>query len=153
MTGRMWDTHLTATPSITCAFSVPSTTKSSLYIIAKILDIAIVSLLVIFLIGILAFEMTYFGFQDAIIPLPYEAEPYFEVLPWVIFGLLAADIYVKYRKLDNDWRALVRSHWLDIILAVLIPIFMPLKFIKLVKALKTTKSGGKIIHKIKKMKK
>lgn len=123
-----------------------------MYAIAKVLDIAIVILLAIFLVGVLAFEMTYFGFQDAIIPLPHEAEPYFEVLPWVIFGLLAADIYVKYRKLDDNWRALVRNHWLDIILAFLIPIFMPLKFIKLVKALKTAKSGGKIIHKIKKMK-
>jgi hypothetical protein len=124
-----------------------------LYAITKVLDIAIVSLLAIFLVGVLAFEMTYFGFQDALIPLPREAEPYFEVLPWVIFGLLMADIFVKYRKLDNDWRVLVRNHWLDIVLAVLIPIFMPLKFIKLVKVLKTAKSGGKIIHKIKKMKK
>lgn len=129
------------------------TTPSSLYAIGKVLDIAIVSLLVIFLVGVLAFEMTYFRFEGAIIPLPREAEPYFDFLLWVIFGLLTADIYVKYRKLDNDWKALVRIHWLDIILVILIPVFIPLKFIKLVKALKTAKSGGKIIHKIKKMKK
>lgn len=129
-----------------------TTTQSSLCAIAKVLDIAIVSLLATFLVGVLAFEVTYFGLDEPIIPLPPDAEPYFDVLPWVIFGLLAADIYIKYRKLDNDWRALVRNHWLDIVLAVLIPVFMPLKFIKLVKALKTAKSGGKIIHKIKKMK-
>ncbi|HEX7031896.1 MAG TPA: hypothetical protein VF172_02740 [Nitrososphaera sp.] len=129
------------------------TTPSSLYAVAKVLDIVIVSLLMIFLIGVLAFEMTYFGFEGAIIQLPHEAEPYFDFLPWVIFVLLAADIYVKYRKLDNDWKALVRIHWLDIVLAILIPVFMPLKFMKLVKALKTAKSGGKIVHKIKSMRK
>lgn len=129
------------------------TAQSSLYSIAKALDFAILILLAIFIVGVLAFETAYFGFHEAIFPIPHEVEPYFEGLPWVIFGLLVADIYIKYKKLNNDWRALVRNHWFDIVMAILIPIFMPLKFIKMVKALKMAKSGGKIIHKIKKMKK
>ena len=48
----------------------------------------------------LAFGIAYFGFHEVIIPIPHEAELYFEFLPWAILGLLLADIYVKYRKLD-----------------------------------------------------
>jgi len=47
----------------------------------------------------------------------------------------------------TDWRALLRRHWLDVFMAILIPIFMPLKFIKLVKVLKTAKTSVKIIQK------
>jgi len=54
----------------------------------------------ILFIGVLAFEIAYFGFHEAIIAIPHEAEQYFEFLPWAILGLLLADIYVKYRKLD-----------------------------------------------------
>ncbi|AFU60445.1 hypothetical protein Ngar_c35320 [Candidatus Nitrososphaera gargensis Ga9.2] len=86
-----------------------------MYTISKILDLAVLGLLVVFFIGVLAFEVAYFGLSEPIIPIPHEAEPYFEVLPWVILGLLMADIYVKYVKLGSDWRALVRQHWPDII--------------------------------------
>jgi len=47
----------------------------------------------------------------------------------------------------TDWRALLRRYWLDVFMAILIPIFMPLKFIKLVKMPKTSKTGVKIIQK------
>lgn len=124
---------------------------SSLHAISKMLDLSLLILLAIFFVGVLAFDVTYFGFHEALIPIPYEAKPYFEVLPWAILGLLLADIYIKYRKLDSDWRALLNHHWLDIVMAVLIPVFMPLKFIKLVKTLKTAKSGVKIIQKARKM--
>jgi hypothetical protein len=115
------------------------------------LDIAVLVLLAIFFVGVLAFDIAYFGFHEAIIPIPHEAEPYFQVLPWIILALLFADIYIKYRKLGNDWRALLRHHWPDVVMAVLIPVFMPLKFIKLVKALKTAKSALKVFQKAKKV--
>ena len=63
------------------------------YTISKILDLAVLGLLVIFFIGVLAFDIAYFGFHEAIITIPHDAEAYFEVLPWIIFGLLLADIY------------------------------------------------------------
>jgi len=75
-------------------------TQSSLYAISKILDIVVLALLAIFFIGMLAFGIAYFGFHEVIFPIPHEAELYFEFLPWAILGLLLADIYVKYRKLD-----------------------------------------------------
>ncbi|HEX2014945.1 MAG TPA: hypothetical protein VLA68_06930 [Nitrososphaera sp.] len=115
------------------------------------LDLAVLALLVVFFVGALAFDVGYFGLHEALIPIPHEAEPYFEFLPWIIFGLLLADFYIKYRKLDGDWRALLRQHWPDVVMAVLIPVFMPLKFIKLVKALKTAKSGLKVFQKAKKV--
>jgi hypothetical protein len=122
-----------------------------MYAISKTLDLAVLGLLAVFFIGVLAFDIAYFGLHEPIISIPHEAEPYFEVLPWIILGLLVADIYIKFRKLDNDWSALVRYHWLDIVMAMLIPVFIPLKFIKLVKAFKTAKSGAKIIQKAKKI--
>ena len=144
--------HTYLTANHTKSYSVLSmSTQSSLHAISKILDLLVFGLLAVFFIGVLAFDIAYFGFHEATIPIPHEAEPYFEVLPWAILGLLLADIYVKYRKLDNDWRALLRHHWLDVIMAILIPIFMPLKFIKLVKALKTAKSSVKIFQKAKKI--
>jgi len=122
-----------------------------LYAVSKTLDLTVLSLLVLFFVGVMAFDVAYFGFHEALIPISHEAEAYFEALPWIILGLLVADIYVKYKKLDGDWRALLRHHWPDIVMAVLIPIFMPLKFIKLVKALKTAKSGVKVFQKAKKL--
>ena len=129
----------------------PSVLSMSLYAISKMLDLAVLVLLAAFFVGVLAFDIAYFGLHEALIPIPHEAEPYFEVLPWVILGLLLADIYIKYRKLGGDWRALLRHHWPDIVMTVLIPVFIPLKFIKLVKALKISKSGLKIFQKAKKI--
>lgn len=122
-----------------------------LHSVSKILDVAVLGLLSAFFVGVLAFDVAYFGFHEAIIPIPHWTEPYFEVLPWLILAFLMADIYLKYRKVGSDWRALLRNHWFDIAMAVLIPIFMPLKFIKLVKVMKTAKSGVKIIQKAKKL--
>ena len=103
-------TYLTANDD-TKSYSVLSmSTQSSLHAISKILDMVVLALLAIFFIGMLAFGIAYFGFHEAIIAIPHEAEQYFEFLPWAILGLLLADIYVKYRKLDNDWRALLRRH-------------------------------------------
>ena len=119
--------------------------------VSKILDVAVLGLLGAFFVGVLAFDVAYFGFHEAIIPIPHLTEPYFEVLPWAILALLIADIYLKYKKVGSDWKALFRNHWFDIVVALLIPIFMPLKFIKLVKIMKTAKSGVKIIQKAKKL--
>jgi hypothetical protein len=122
-----------------------------LYAISKTLDAAVLVMLVAFFVGVLAFDVAHFGLHDPLIPIPHEAEPYFEALPWAILGFLLADIYIKYKKLDGDWRALLRHHWADVAMAVLIPVFMPLKFIKLVKALKAAKSGVRIFQKGKKV--
>ena len=47
----------------------------------------VLTLLAIFFIDVLAFDIAYFGFHEAIIPIPREAELYFEFLPWAILGL------------------------------------------------------------------
>lgn len=118
---------------------------------SRILDAVVVCLLSAFLVGVLAFDIAYLGLEENIVPLPAEAEPYFEVLPWAILGVLVADLYLKYRKLDSSWRSFVRKFWPDIVMTALIPVFMPLKFIKVVKALKAAKSGLKIFQKGKKI--
>jgi hypothetical protein len=135
--------------------SEPRMSMHSLYNFTKVLDIVLLGLFVTFFIGLLAFDLPYFGFQINLITLPHEAKPYFEILPWLIFGLLAFDIYLKLKKLGS-WNVLVKKHWLDLLMLALIPIFMPLKFmkptVKLFKVLKATKFGIKVIHKIKKIK-
>jgi len=47
-------------------------TQSLLYAISKILDMVVLTLLTIFFIRVLAFDIAYFGFHEAIIPIPHE---------------------------------------------------------------------------------
>ncbi len=125
-----------------------------LVLYAKIIDAAILVLLALFFVGFLAYDYSLFGLHEGPIHLPHEWHEYFELLPWIIFGLLLVDIYIKYRKVGS-LRGLVTKHWLDILMTALIPLLMPLKFMKvaykLFKAIKATKSGFKMAQKIKKM--
>ncbi|HXV38020.1 MAG TPA: hypothetical protein VD699_00390 [Nitrosopumilaceae archaeon] len=121
---------------------------------SKIADIVVLVLLVFFFIGLLAFDPEIFGLHEQIITLPKEIEKYFESLPWLIFVVLLADVYLKYKKTRN-WKVFVKKHWLDLLMLAINPFFMVLKFmkisLKLFKILKGTKTGIKIMHKLKKI--
>jgi hypothetical protein len=95
------------------------------------------------LVGVLAFDITYFGFHEATIPIQHEAEPYYEALPWSSLAFCRQ----KFTSSTEMWTATGLCHRLDLIMATLIPVFMPMKFIKLINALKTAESGQKIIQK------
>ena len=122
---------------------------------SKIADIIVLGLLVIFFVAFLAFDYELLGFHDPIITIPHESERYFEVIPWLIFGVLVFDLYLKYIIVGRDWKLLIKHHWLDISMAALIPILLPLKFIKVTlkifKTVKATKFGYKVFQKIKKV--
>jgi hypothetical protein len=106
-------------------------------------------------VGFLAFDYELLGFHDPLIAIPHESEQYFEVIPWIIFGVLLFDLYLKYIIVGRNLKLLFKQHWLDISMAALIPILLPLKFIKITlkifKAVKATKFGYKVFQKIKKV--
>jgi hypothetical protein len=135
----------------------PASSTASHIIItcSKLADIVVLSLLVIFFFGILAFDYELLGFHKPIIAIPNETEQYFEAIPWIIFGVLVLDIYLKYIIVGRDLRILLKYHWIDIFMTALIPILLPLKFLKvtlkLFKAVKATKFGYKIFQKVKKI--
>jgi hypothetical protein len=134
------------------------TSSTASHIIAgcsKIADIVVLRLLNIFFVGFIAFDYELLGFHNPLITIPYESEQYFEVIPWIIFGVLLFDLYIKYIIVGRNLKLLFKHHWLDISMAALIPILLPLKFIKITlkifKAVKATKFGYKILQKIKKV--
>jgi hypothetical protein len=135
----------------------PSSSTASHIIMgcAKIADIVVLCLLVIFFVGFLAFDYELLGFHNPLIAIPHESEQYFEVIPWIIFGVLLIDLYLKYMIVGRNLKLLFKHHWLDISMTALIPILLPLKFVKITlkifKAVKATKFGYKVFQKIKKI--
>jgi hypothetical protein len=134
------------------------TSSTALHVItvcSKIADIVVLCLLIIFFVDFLAFDYELLGFHDPFITIPHENEQYLEVIPWVIFGVLLFDLYLKYIIVGRNLKLLFRHHWLDISMTALIPILLPLKFIKVTlktfKAVKATKFGYKVFQKIKKV--
>ena len=121
---------------------------------SKILDMIILVLTSLFFIGLLAFEYHSFGLETPILPIPDQFKEFLEFLIWPILILLAFDLILKYRKINNS-KKFVKKHWIDILMLVLIPIFSIFKFLKiglsLIKQLKTIKMGAKIFHKTKKI--
>jgi hypothetical protein len=136
---------------------VSSTAASHIIITcSKLADIVVLALLVVFFFGFLAFDYELLGFhKPIIITISNETQQYFEAIPWIIFGVLVFDIYLKYIIVGRDLKLLFKYHWLDISMTALIPILLPLKFLKvtlkLFKAVKTTKFGYKLFQKVKKM--
>ena len=136
----------------------PASSSTASHIIitcSKVADIVVFVLLVIFFFGFLAFDYELLGLHKPIITIPNETEQYFEAIPWILFGVLVFDIYLKYIIVGRDLKLLFKYHWLDISMTALIPILLPLKFLKvtlkLFKAVKTTKFGYKLFQKVKKI--
>ena len=132
-----------------------SSTSHIIMVCSKVVDITVLCLLVIFFVGFLAFDYELLGFHGPLVAIPHGSEQYFEVIPWIIFGVLLFDLYLKYIIVGRNLKLLFKQHWLDISMAALIPILLPLKFIKVTlkifKAVKATKFGYKVFQKIKKV--
>ncbi|MEX0640791.1 MAG: hypothetical protein WD018_07755 [Nitrosopumilaceae archaeon] len=120
---------------------------------SKIVDLILLVLVVLYFIGILAFEYHSIGLENPVLPIPSEFKAYFEGLIWPIVALLIFDLILKYRK-TNDPKKFVKKHWFDIFMLALIPVFSIFKFLKIglsvIKKLKAVKMGAKILYKIKK---
>jgi hypothetical protein len=120
--------------------------------LSKFADISVLILLVIFFLGFLAFDYEIFGLHEQIITIPHEMEVYFEFVPWIIFIVLVFDLFLKYLIVEKNLKIFFQHYWLDVVMAALIPILLPLKFMKMTvksfKIIKTGKFGYKANQKI-----
>jgi hypothetical protein len=131
-----------------------STASHIIIVCSKIADVVVLGLLVIFFVGFLAFDYELLGFHDSFLKIPHEGKQYFEAIPWIIFGVLVFDLYLKYIIVGRNLKLFFKHYWLDVFMTALIPILLPLKFIKVTlkmfKAAKATKFGYKLGHKVNK---
>src|SRR5918994_4667804 len=131
-----------------------STTSYLIIVCSKIVDIVVLGLLVIFFVGFLAFDYELIGLHNSFLRIPHESKQYFETIPWIIFGVLVFDLYLKYIIIGKNLKFFFKHYWLDVSMAALIPILLPLKFVKVTlkmfKAAKATKFGYKLGHKVNK---
>ena len=51
------------------------------------------------------------GLLTTFLKIPHEGKQYFEVIPWIIFGVLVFDLYLKYIIVGRDWKLLIKHHW------------------------------------------
>ena len=120
--------------------------------LSEFADISVLILLVIFFLGFLAFDYEIFGLHEQIITIPHEMEVYFEFVPWIIFIVLVFDLFLKYLIVEKNLKIFFQHYWLDVVMAALIPILLPLKFMKMTvksfKIIKTGKFGYKANQKI-----
>ena len=120
--------------------------------LSKFADISVLILLVIFFLGFLAFDYEIFGLHEQIITIPHDMEVYFEFVPWIIFIVLVFDLFLKYLIVEKNLKVFFQHYWLDVVMAALIPILLPLKFMKMTvksfKIIKTGKFGYKANQKI-----
>lgn len=125
--------------------------------LSRLADTSVLFLLVIFFLGFLAFDYELFGLQEQIIAIPHEVEAYFEFVPWIIFIVLVFDLFLKYLIVEKNLKIFFRHYWLDVLMAALIPILLPLKLVKFTlkpyKIVKTGKFGYKANQKIGKLRK
>ena len=123
--------------------------------LSKFADTSVLFLLVIFFLGFLAFDYEIFGLREQIIAIPHEMEIYFELVPWIIFMVLVFDLFLKYLIVEKNLKIFFQHYWLDVVMAALIPILLPLKFMKITlkpfKIIKTSKFGYKANQKIGKL--
>ncbi len=121
--------------------------------LGKTLDFLLLGMVIVYFIGFLSFHPQSVFLAESLLDIPHEYEIHFEILLWAIFGLLALDLYFKYRKLAN-WKLFLKKHWHDIVMLALIPFLAGFKIAKisvnLVKTLKASKTGFKIFYKAKK---
>jgi hypothetical protein len=114
----------------------------------KAYDVALMALLVIFFAGYISIHSEVLG-VPRLFPVPEQLEEFWDLFMWIIFAMLAFDIYLKYRKVGNA-RLFLKKHWLEVTMLAMIPLFSGLKIakisIKLVKGLKMMKSGFKVAH-------
>lgn len=121
----------------------------------RFFDIALMALMVVFFAGYINIHSELLGLPH-FLPVSIDVEKFWDIFTWLIFSLLAFDIYLKYRK-TGDLRVFLKKYWLEIVMLTMIPLFVGLKIgkfsIKLVKGLKMMKSGFKVAHGAKKISK
>ena len=120
----------------------------------KAFDWFVSVLVMVFFAGYLNIHSDLIGLESSPIPVTEQAEEFWELLTWVVFAFLAADVYLKFRAAGSA-RIFLRKHWLDLIMLAMLPLFAGFKIakvaVKLVKSAKLSKSGFKAFNAAKKM--
>lgn len=120
--------------------------------LGKLFDFSLAIIAVTYFVGFLSFHPDSLFLKEAPYNIPNEYEVYFETLLWIFLTLLAFDLYLKYRNLNN-WSLFLKKHWHEIAMFALIPFLTILKAVKisvkLVKILKASKSVFKVFYKTK----
>lgn len=105
--------------------------------------------------GLFAFDADLLGLSKPLIVIPEFIAIPLDTFSWIIWGIFAIDVYLKYRASEN-WKYFLRHHWFDILL--LIPFFRILRLLRLLRLVKTLKllrvglSGYKAYKKTKRFK-
>jgi hypothetical protein len=106
-------------------------------------------LLIVFFAGYLDIHSELVGLHEQPVPAGKEMEEAWDALAWAVFGVLAFDVYLKYRR-AGSLAKFVRKHWLDLAMLALMPLFAGFKIanmsVKLVKGAKMAKSGFKALQ-------
>lgn len=114
------------------------------------------SLILIFFFGLINIEYSALGLSAPLFPITEQIKIFFDIIFWIIVGLLGLELLVAYLEIRNT-RTFVRKYWLEIILLVLMPVFVGFKALKIslkiVKQIKVSKTGFKIFQKFTKTKK
>lgn len=122
----------------------------------KAFDIFVSVLLMVFFAGYLNIHADIIGLKEQPVPVTHEVEEFWEWLTWIVFAVLAFDIYLKYRKV-RDPKQFLKKHWLDLLMLAMLPLFAGFKIaklsIKMVKSAKMAKSGFKAYQGAKKIQK
>lgn len=115
----------------------------------KILDKIIIGFLIIIIFGLLSNEYDVFGIKINLIQLPEGFHEIFEIIIYFFLVVLIIDLFLKYL-LVKSLKLFFVSYWFDFVTTILIPIFLPLKFVnvKIYKLLKLNKSIIKFAKKI-----
>jgi hypothetical protein len=122
--------------------------------LARAFDVFVSLLVMFFFAGYLNIHSDIIGLSQDPVPVSKEVEEFWEYFTWIVFGVLALDIYLKYRKI-RDLRLFLKKHWLDILMLCLLPLFAGFKVakmsVKIVKGLKMAKSGFKAAQRARKL--
>ena len=120
----------------------------------KVLSFVNFSLIVIFIFGLINIEHSTIGISEPLLTITDQIRLFFDVIFWVIVGLLTLELLIVYLKI-RDTKTFVKKYWLEIIMLVLMPIFVGFKVLKvslkIIKQIKIGKTVFKLIHKIKKI--
>ena len=121
----------------------------------KVLSYTTFTLMVIYVFGLVNIEYSSLGISKPLFEISKTVVVFFDVIFWIIVGLLIIELTIAYMKIRNA-KEFVKKYWLEIILLVFMPVFAGFKILKLslkfLKQIKVGKSVFKIFQKIKKSK-
>ncbi|MHA7647527.1 hypothetical protein [Nitrosopumilus sp. S4] len=111
------------------------------------------TLILVLFFGLINIEHSALGIPEPLFKITEQVKIFFDVLFWIIVGLLILELLVAYLEIRNT-KSFIRKYWLEIILLVFMPVFVGFKVLKIsfkiLKQIKVSKTGFKIFQKLSK---